>query len=301
MNKKNVLKGVLDLFMVLMAALLYEKGVISIAFHEIAGLVLFGLFVIHIAVNHKWVTTVTKRIFDPKLPIKTKVGYMVNILLLICWVLIGVSGIFISKVIFNFHGSMIWKMIHFSASGFALILVGVHIGLHWNFVKGLLKKGFVWMKDAATPLGSTCLIIAILFGAYSVTTTSFTRWITMPFTSMTQAGGAMGEHPEGIGKGMPGDMPEGMQKDMPKGTNEGNGFGKQKGKEGMGKPDFAQRGEGEMPRNHEGQEMGMNRGFSFINVLRVICNYTSIMILFAAIAYAVEKLIQKTKQLKCAK
>ncbi|MDY6229037.1 MAG: DUF4405 domain-containing protein, partial [Clostridium sp.] len=61
-----------------------------------------------------------------------------------CISLIILSGVFISKTIFtNIHSeNQIWKIIHIGVSNLTLVLIGIHIGLHWTWVINMSKKVF---------------------------------------------------------------------------------------------------------------------------------------------------------------
>lgn len=89
---KHTHKFILDAVMAIILVLLYKKLVISLAFHEIAGLILFVLFAVHLIVNRKWIRAVALSLNNRSIPVKTKVCYVVDILLLICWVFAGLSG-----------------------------------------------------------------------------------------------------------------------------------------------------------------------------------------------------------------
>ena len=65
MSKKMV-KGLLDLVLVVLLVLLYNKNVISMAFHEVGGLILCGLFLIHKGLNLSWIKAVGKKLFTPR-------------------------------------------------------------------------------------------------------------------------------------------------------------------------------------------------------------------------------------------
>lgn len=282
MNIKNSVKITLDIIMIFIVALLYQKRVISLQFHEIAGLGVFFLFIIHLLFNWKWISHVSKRLLERDLPAKTKFGYFINVLLLISWALVGISGIFISKVVFHFNFGMIWKTVHYTSAAVSLILVGVHIGLHWAFIKGVLIKSTAWMKGVAKPVGTVCLLIAFLFGAYSINTTSFLQWLALPFATTAQFG-AQEKIPNGHGA----DPKEFSQKGEPHGEN---GRGPMEKFDGSGnnqmpKPDKFQ---GAMPGN-------MMDTFDFGNVVKVLCNYVSIMVFVATITHGIEFFVTKKK------
>ena len=51
MKKKTYLKMGLDLILFLLLALMYRKNAVCMRFHEIGGLVLCGLFLLHKGLN----------------------------------------------------------------------------------------------------------------------------------------------------------------------------------------------------------------------------------------------------------
>ncbi len=128
--------------MALLLILMYSKNIISLSFHELGGLFVCGLFLIHCLLNWKWITGVSKRLLDKKLPFKTKLGYALNVLLFITMTFIAVSGIMISETVFtSISGeSIIWRIGHFFAAAAAIILIGIHIGLHWSFIKSMFAR-----------------------------------------------------------------------------------------------------------------------------------------------------------------
>lgn len=57
----------LDLILLVLLALMYQKKVISMGFHEIGGLALLGLFLLHKALNWQWSRAVTAGIFHRRI------------------------------------------------------------------------------------------------------------------------------------------------------------------------------------------------------------------------------------------
>jgi hypothetical protein len=78
--RKNTLKYLLDAVMLLLLVLMYDKMAVSMAFHEIGGLFLIGLFTIQLLFNGKWIAAVTQRLFSRKTPAKIRLGYCVDAL-----------------------------------------------------------------------------------------------------------------------------------------------------------------------------------------------------------------------------
>ena len=136
---KNKIKLALDIVMAILFVTFFNKNLISFKFHIVSGLV-FGLFIlIHLILNRKWIVTMTKRLFDKKIKIKTKFSYVLSVLLLISIGYIIISGVMIMKAP-NYDRVMFWKMVHFGASYLSLALIGIHIGLYWNRVMNMLNN-----------------------------------------------------------------------------------------------------------------------------------------------------------------
>ena len=168
--KKNYIKMVLDLLMAITFVLLMNPRVLNgLPFHEIAGLVIGVAILTHIGLNWRWVINTTKKIFNPKLPGKTRLSYLLNILLLISMATVIISGIFISKVVFPnlaVEGGHSLRGIHSFSADATLALVGLHLALHWQWVMSICKKAFKTKEGKLRKgvLASVVLSLAILAG-----------------------------------------------------------------------------------------------------------------------------------------
>lgn len=184
MKKKTIIKIVLDVLMMIVLALMYSKRALGMGFHEIGGLILIGVFLIHKGLNFSWIRRVTVKL--AKADGRTRLMWIVDALMLVAFLLIGLSGILISKVAFPslaVQGGS-WKVIHYSASAVALILVGVHLGLHYNYLKGIFSRRIKLPKLVAVALA----VVIMAYGGYGIATTAFTRWLAMPFSTSAQGG-----------------------------------------------------------------------------------------------------------------
>ncbi|HZK54952.1 MAG TPA: hypothetical protein VFC84_12255 [Desulfosporosinus sp.] len=84
MKTLNYVKLSLDISMVLVFALLFNTRVFSgLVFHEIAGLALGGVFIIHLVLNGRWIKKVTVNLLSQKISLHIKIGYLVDVLLLL--------------------------------------------------------------------------------------------------------------------------------------------------------------------------------------------------------------------------
>jgi hypothetical protein len=269
--------------------LMFNAKVISLDFHELGGLFVCVLFLFHKLLNWKWIVAVSKKIFNKDLNFKTRLGYIVDFLLLISVTTILVSGIFISKILFrNIDSrSLPWQMIHYFASAVSLILMGIHIGLHWGFVMGMFEKYLKIPNVIATPLSIILVLAIVILGLYNIFTSSFTRWLESPFTSSQMGEFKEKERPANF------EFDSGKISENPSEMDlGGKSFEKgEKGKlpEGFDKGQFP---EGFQKGNFEGKRSGGN------GALSIVITYTSIIGVFGVVTYYIEKLLKRKKSHK---
>ena len=190
-KKKNQLQIILDVLKLLSVALFYYKRTVTMNFHEVGGLALCGIFLIHIGLNMPWVRGVAMRLFSKKLPLKTRIAFMINLLLLVCFFTIALSGVMISKTIFvslTDH-SFNWKMIHYFAAGMSIILLGIHLGLHLGYLKSLATKHMKPLNKVLKGILVVGIIFIICFGTYNIATSSLSNWLMMPFAQSSNFSG----------------------------------------------------------------------------------------------------------------
>ena len=268
----RILKLVLDAIMLILLVLMYKKQVISMEFHEIGGLALIGLFLIHHLVNAKWIGAVTRRLFAKGTPGLIRARYIVDALLLVAFLAVGVTGVLISKVVFSLHVAGNFKTLHYFASALAIVLMGVHLGLHADYIFGkLLRKGANRIAKIAL-----CVVLAVMiaFGGYSLFTTSFLRYLAAPL-QMTVAM-----------QGVPvpsGDIAlDGSNAERPTDLSELPEFSGEDGGLHGDRQDF------------NGGEHGSEGGSS--SAAALIAQYVSIITLFGAATYGVLRLTGRRRQ-----
>lgn len=297
MNKRNMMfvKFGIDIVMAITFVLFFNKRVLGgLAFHEIAGIAIAAIFFTHVLLNWSWVKNVTMKLFDRKLPFKTKIGYLLNLLLLLFMSFIIISGILVSKVVFpNIEvGNNRWfEISHITISYLILILVAAHIGLHWKWVVNVFKN--ITKFNAQKPILGIAAKIAVaallIFGGYQMYTTNFithlqglSRVVTFSSSQMTDDGF----------RGDGGHF-EGAEGDFDFEEHPGD------------RPDFAaggfERGEGHFEGSDfpEGDFRG-GEGHGSANALGVMVTYFSIMSVFIIIIYYIDKLIGRNKRNKAA-
>lgn len=200
-----------------------------------------------------------------------------------CISLIILSGVFISKTIFtNIHSeNQIWKIIHIGVSNLTLVLIGIHIGLHWTWVINMSKKVFKFnLKEKISKVISIFLVIAILIlGSYNIYSKGFIQKSFMLFTVALNSnyGDSNGmQKPEGI--------PNSNKNAIPKGELS----------EGKGKKDKIANEDAEKFKNNN-EKMPNGKSMKKTSVFVLIINYASICGVFTIITYYIDKLLKKKK------
>jgi len=296
-RQKRILKLTLDAVMLVLLVLMYKKQVISIGFHEIGGLALIGLFIVHLLFNAKWIGAVTKRLFAKATSAHVRACYIVDALLLIAFLAVGVTGVLISKVVFSVNASGNYKTLHYFASAVAVILMGVHLGLHADYIFGkLLRRG---AKKAGKIVLAVILALIVAFGAYSLFTSSFVSYLTAPI----QAASLSHSVPSPIGEA---ELDGSGEQDRPLDLSElpdanidgenaqqpqsGETFSD--GQDGEHQFDDGSRHGGQGDSSGGGNGNGKVSGGtgSAVGVLSLIAQYVGIIALFAAITYPFTRL-----------
>jgi hypothetical protein len=177
-NVKLHWKLLLDLVLALTLVLLYNKRGLGMAFHEIAGLAICGLFVVHKLLNWAWIKAVTKGLFSKHTPARQKLYWILDFSLFASFAAVLVTGILISKVVFpgGQAGNNV-KILHYGAAALALAFTGIHVGLHARLVfhrfKALGKLPIFIRRGLAVALS----VAMIGLGAWQATDTAFLNWI----------------------------------------------------------------------------------------------------------------------------
>lgn len=298
-KQARILKLALDLVMLVLLVLMYKKQVISLAFHEIGGLALIGLFIVHHLVNMRWIGAVTRRLFAKETPGLVRARYIVDVLLLIAFLAVGITGVLISKTLFSFHTAGNAKTLHYFASAVSIILMGVHLGLHADYIFGkAFQKGANKVGKIALAVLLSCMVA---FGGYSLFTTQFVSFLTAPLLSAQIGHGTLESSGEIALDGSLGDLPSDIS-ELPAFSGDdaqlpqGGGSGSFSGGHGQGQGRGQGRGQGLGEGLGEGRGEGHSEGGSASAAL-LIAQYVSIITLFGAVTVGVIKLTGKRKKI----
>lgn len=269
--KKGEIYGklLLDLALLALLSLMYRKNAVSMRFHELGGLALCGLFLIHKALNWKWIRSVTTGIIRRKTKLNAR--WVVDVLLLVSMTAVLVTGLLISKTlptaISGARGLQIW---HYFFSAASLVLSGIHLGLHDTHLKNQLWNKLPLPKAARKTLGILLLCVLFCFGSFHLVTTGFVSQFTRPFVGMNIP--QEGSRPD-FGE---------MEHSPKDGGGRGNGSDK-----GMG--EGIENGQGKSMQRPEQNQYGI----SVSNAISIFAAYASILCWFAIITAVLFNWLQK--------
>lgn len=146
MKTKLKIKSFIDILMTL--GLLFVSGYQfwGEVPHEWVGAGMFVLFLMHHFLNLNWYKNVTKGRYT----IARAFHLIINTGLLLIMLLQMYSGIVLSRHVFSFlpieSGLAIARKLHILGAYWGVLLMSLHLGLHWNMMMGIVKKR-VGMKE----------------------------------------------------------------------------------------------------------------------------------------------------------
>lgn len=136
--------------------------------HELLGLFLLVLFLVHNALNRRWYAAIPKGRYDAVRCINTAI----NLSLCVVMPALLISGVFLSRDVFAFfglEGGQSAHKLHILTAYWGIILMSAHIGMHWDMIMGALRKA---ARTAPATRNRTRLLRAAglavaLYGAYA--------------------------------------------------------------------------------------------------------------------------------------
>ncbi len=142
MNKTNLLIDT-GIFIAFLIAMVPDFSGINI--HEWLSLAFATTIIVHLLLHWQWIIGVGAQFFK-KLWHISRLKFVIDILLFVTFVTIMLSGILISKSILPTLGiqmgqtSIVWRLLHSASADFAVLLIGLHFALNWDWVVCMVKR-----------------------------------------------------------------------------------------------------------------------------------------------------------------
>lgn len=155
--------------------------------HELMGISMFALFVLHLLLNLPWFLDLKQRLRNSGNSFLNVTWLLVNFFLLLDFILLMVSAVIVSKELFGFLGighSRQWIFVHQAAAYAGFILMSVHLGMHWQMCMNSMRKSFGWKKGNF--FRKMILRIAVILLVIGGISASFRRGIGEKFTYYTE-------------------------------------------------------------------------------------------------------------------
>ncbi|NIJ45233.1 cytochrome b561 [Wenyingzhuangia heitensis] len=144
-NKKKTSKVRIytDIFFFALMILVLVPQTTGIPIHEWFSFLILLPFFLHIIINWSWIVTNSSKLL--KKQHKSRFDYILNWILYLFMIVVTVSGIVISEAALPFFGiyfepDPFWSKIHNLSATLLMVVLGVHICLHWKWILGAIKK-----------------------------------------------------------------------------------------------------------------------------------------------------------------
>lgn len=167
--KKTLIRNVLNIMMTGLLLVVMNYRYIENSSHEIGGVILALLFILHNVLNWRWYGYFLKGKQNPRRVLLT----LTNLLLIVAMGTVFVTGGLISVTVFATLGirssSLFTHELHQGSAYASLILAAVHLGLHWEMLVAKCKN---WLHiDGASRrwsiMSRSVSIIVITYGIYA--------------------------------------------------------------------------------------------------------------------------------------
>ncbi len=140
-NKTKLILG-LAIFVGFLVAM--EPHMTGLAIHEWLTLAAVAAIITHLLLSWQWIVEITTRFFK-SMPMRTRINYLLNILLFIDVTLVMFTGIMISEhamplLGISFARNILWRRLHSVTADLFVPILGLHTALHWGWIVTTMKR-----------------------------------------------------------------------------------------------------------------------------------------------------------------
>ena len=142
----NQLKLYVDIFLLFSFVFVNIPQATGIPIHEWASVLFIIPLLVHILLDWKWIVNVTKRMFG-RLPGEVRFNHIFDLIIFIMMTLALMTGFVISEAALPAIGIHVaidpfWSMMHDLTANLTMVLIGVHLAMHWGWVVSSVKRYF---------------------------------------------------------------------------------------------------------------------------------------------------------------
>ena len=154
MSNSNRTKLFLDIALFAAFLVTMDPRFSGLAIHEWLSLAAAATVIVHLLLSWSWIVEMTKRIFGKGLN-GQRMNYILNWWLFIDGILIMLSGIMISESAIPAMGIVLpvnfaWRRLHEMSANLSLIIMGLHVAMHWNWIVTTIKRVFLGSSKQQT-------------------------------------------------------------------------------------------------------------------------------------------------------
>ena len=166
MKPKAIVKLCVDIAMTVLFLIQMGYHMLDNRAHEWTGVALCLLFLTHHILNGSWHTHLLRGRYNTQRILLTAT----DVLLTLCMIAIIASSVMVSRHVFGFLGlrlRALGRQIHMPATMWGFVLMGLHLGLHWSMMLGVMKRAAKSQASRwAVLVGRVVLLMVCAFGAY---------------------------------------------------------------------------------------------------------------------------------------
>lgn len=142
----NQLKLYVDIFLFISFVLVNIPQATGIPFHEWISVLFIVPLMIHILLDWNWIVSVTKRMFG-RLPGEVRFNHIFDLIIFIMMTLALMTGFVISEAALPAIGIHVtidpfWSMMHDLTANLTMVLIGIHLAMHWGWIVNSFKRYF---------------------------------------------------------------------------------------------------------------------------------------------------------------
>ncbi|UUV26925.1 MULTISPECIES: DUF4405 domain-containing protein [Lysinibacillus] len=168
MNSKMLIRLVNDLVMTALILIGMGYYITGNMIHEVIGVVVFVLFIVHNLLNRRWYKTILKGKYN----IRRVLQIGINLLFLVTMIMMIMSAVLISSELFPFipiNNDMVLRQIHVQTAYWGFIIMAVHIGFSWGMIINSVRRmtGFTSTSLIRTTVLRFIAVFVVAYGVHS--------------------------------------------------------------------------------------------------------------------------------------